>query len=213
MKKIILIRHAQAQHNISDLTGGKTDSLLTPAGLKQNSLLADRIANEYKNQNIILYSSTLQRAQKTARLIAQKLNQPLKLSHLLDDIDLGQAADKTKSQAKKIQNPPTEPLIHWQPYPKAETWAKFYKRTEKFFSTINNIPQTPIIIAHYGTIVNIIYLHLNITLEYLAKHKIAFENDPASITILSENKWKEKTIQILNDTQHLKPLKKENCAP
>jgi probable phosphoglycerate mutase len=213
MKKIILIRHAQSTHNISDLTGGKTKSPLTPIGKKQNILLADRLAHEYKNQNITIYSSTLLRARQTANLIAQKLNKPLNLSPLLDDIDLGLAAEKTESQAKKIQNPLTEPLIHWQPYPQAETWAKFYKRTEKFFPAIKKTQSIPIIIAHYGTIVNIICIHLNITLEYLADHKIAFENDPASITILSQNRWKEKTIKILNDTQHLRPLQNKNNVP
>jgi len=94
MLKIYLTRHGQDQDNASGLLNGHRDTPLTARGVEQANELADKIfAAGFVFDNI--YSSPLQRAKRTAEIIAQKLNfKPVEILPDLIERDFGILAGK-----------------------------------------------------------------------------------------------------------------------
>jgi probable phosphoglycerate mutase len=75
MNKIYIVRHGQDQDNANGLLNGHRDTPLTLIGLEQ----ANQIAQKIKDSNLSfdkVYSSPLERAYKTAEIIADTLNLP-----------------------------------------------------------------------------------------------------------------------------------------
>lgn len=72
--KLYTLRHGQTKMNKRDLIVGRTDDELTQEGMKQAECIAEKIAlfSEKCIPNIII-ASPLQRAKKTAEIVAKKL--------------------------------------------------------------------------------------------------------------------------------------------
>lgn len=66
--KLLLIRHAESEHNVRGLLAGSTDSALTNHGLTQTQKLGQRIAKEAHDVKAI-FASDLKRAKITAEAI------------------------------------------------------------------------------------------------------------------------------------------------
>lgn len=70
--RLILVRHAETEANLSQIWHGALDAPLTPRGQAQVLATADRLAELHADQPIdIFYVSPLPRAQSTAAAIAQ----------------------------------------------------------------------------------------------------------------------------------------------
>lgn len=81
--RIYLARHGQDLDNFNGILNGQRDELLTEKGIEQ----AKELANKIKDTNIQfekIYASPLQRAYKTAEIIAYtlKLPKPEKMEQL-----------------------------------------------------------------------------------------------------------------------------------
>lgn len=66
--KVILIRHGETEWNLSGRWQGHADSPLSPRGVSQAIALGERMSNESLDH---FYTSDLERAQHTARLIGE----------------------------------------------------------------------------------------------------------------------------------------------
>ncbi len=208
MNKLILIRHAQSEHHIAKTTGGWTDNKLTETGKKQAELLAEKIKKDWGDEKPLLFSSDLRRAKHTAEIIGRKIGIQPEYDRRLRELNTGLAAGKSKEQAEELKNPVTEPLVEWRPYKGAENWLELYGRAAGFLDSLQDLSDVRIdrpvlIVAHLGTIINIINRHLGIEPDLLYRLRISFDADPASISVLRTNEWGEKTIALLNDTWHL----------
>ncbi|MBV1907526.1 MAG: histidine phosphatase family protein [Pseudomonadales bacterium] len=87
-RQLILIRHGQIQANVDGHWHGSTDSPLNRTGRSQ----AKRVANYLSAQtlrNAAIYSSPLQRCQKTADSIASKLKLPVITEYDLREYSIG----------------------------------------------------------------------------------------------------------------------------
>ncbi len=62
MNPIILVRHGQAESNVSNLTGGWSQTALTDLGRHQAQLVAKRLNRELGGVEIASYCSDLKRA-------------------------------------------------------------------------------------------------------------------------------------------------------
>lgn len=200
MISLVLVRHGEAEHHIREITGGWTDSDLTDTGLKQVRLLSERLHREMSGQPVRLVSSNLRRAVHTARILGEQLGIQPGIHPEITDLNNGQAAGLTHTQAKEIARPPSEPYIDWQPYPQAETWRQFYLRVAEFIQANYNSPEgRSILVSHAATIHVIVAWWLHLPVDSPTHFEIA----PASITTLGFNQWGERMLERLNDCSHL----------
>ena len=84
---IIFLRHGQAENNVKRILAGHTEGvLLTKTGIKQ----ADRIAEYLKPLDIsAIYSSPIERASHTAKIVAENNSLDYQLDDRLIEIDMG----------------------------------------------------------------------------------------------------------------------------
>jgi len=81
------LRHAQAKNNVERILAGRSDGIpLTDLGLQQ----AEKIANFLEPLKIsAIYSSPIERALHTTKIVSNKLNLQYKIDHRLTEIEMG----------------------------------------------------------------------------------------------------------------------------
>ena len=202
MSPLILIRHGHAEHLDGDLTGGWTDTRLTELGRRQSKALASRLSIELEGFECSILCSDLRRAHETATIVGEALGvEPIKTRELRE-INNGIARGMTKEEAAMHFSEPVPPLLDWRAYPGAETWREFYGRVSSYMDSLDiGDDGLLIIVAHGGTIVQIVNWWLRLDLETLAS--VFYETAPASITVLKVNSLGDRTIERLNDAAHL----------
>ncbi len=86
MTAIILVRHGETEWNVREVFRGRIDIELNQTGIKQAELLAEFLS---KRKLDAIYSSPLQRAVKTAEIIAGYHKLPVEIAPGLIDFDYG----------------------------------------------------------------------------------------------------------------------------
>ena len=206
---IILVRHGEATHHTQHLTGGWTDSDLTEAGRGQLRALADKLAHDFngKRDKFRILTSDLKRAVESAEIIAAKLGMAdcVERHEFLREKNNGRAAGMTEAEAKAIYRPAaTLKELNHRNYPGGETRKEFYDRcVEGIRACADMERENLIIVAHKGTIQNIIFYWLGFDIEEVNKYNFSVDILPGSLTVLGVNKWLEHSIFLLNDTSHL----------
>jgi len=81
------LRHAQAKNNVDRVLAGRSDGIpLTDLGLQQ----AEKIANFLEPLKIsAIYSSPIERALHTTKIVSNKLNLQYKIDNRLTEIEMG----------------------------------------------------------------------------------------------------------------------------
>lgn len=206
---IILVRHGEATHHTQHLTGGWTDSDLTEAGRGQLRALADKLAHDFngKRDKFRILTSDLKRAVESAEIIAAKLGMAdcVERHEFLREKNNGRAAGITEAEAKAIYRPAaTLKELNHRNYPGGETRKEFYDRCVKGIRACADMEkENLIIVAHKGTIQNIIFYWLGFDIEEVNNYNFSVDILPGSLTVLGINKWLEHSIFLLNDTSHL----------
>lgn len=209
---LLLVRHAEAQHHVHEVTGGWTDAKLTEMGLRQAGLLAERLKRELPGVTLFLASSELQRARQTAGILGQALGVEPHFFAELKDLNNGAAAGKSKAEARLLATPPQEPFVDWQPYPDAEIWRQFYERISCFMEALlvrddlpgvgkaQELEDAALILVTHAAVIQVV---LNWWLSLEVEAMIRIEVTPTSLTVLRVNRRGERMIERLNDTAHL----------
>lgn len=206
---IILVRHGEATHHTQRLTGGWTDSLLTEKGRSQIQAAANKLARDFSGRPLRLriLASDLQRAAESARIFAKTLGykEPIEYCAYLREKNNGVAAGLTEEEAKKyFCRPASEQELNHRNYPEGETRNEFYDRTvEGLWKNADVEKENLLIIAHKGTVQNIIFRWLGMDMQTVVKHNFSVDVQPASVTVLGINKWHEHAVFRLNDVSHL----------
>lgn len=201
MKELIIIRHGEADHMVSDLTGGWSDDHLTDMGRSQARLTGAYLSRLIGDAGFGFYSSDLARAAETAGLVAESLRVRPVLTAGLRELNNGAAANLTKTEAAEIGIPMTQPIVDWAPFPGAESWAAMSQRVVAFLDSICDVGQERVVLVmHAGSGNAAICWWLGIG---IGEKNIAFELDPCSISRFGVNAWGERTVEKLNDTSHL----------
>ena len=205
METIILIRHGEGEHMVSDLTGGWSQVPLSENGRAQALSVASRLKKDLEGVDFAFYSSDLKRACQTAEIIGQEIGVTPIPTHGLRELNNGVAADRTKTEVAHLYNPPSDPIMDWQAYPEAETWRRFYRRIKGVMDEIHTAEVRPtLIVSHGGTIVNIVAWWLRIEESDLSF--TTFHSSPASISVLNETQFNERRVERLNDAAHMYDL-------
>ena len=203
MNRLIVVRHGQSEHHVQGLTGGWTDTELTPLGRDQ-ALAAAALCRELLADSPPphLYSSDLLRAAQTADCVAAVCGWSVVAEPALREINNGVAVGLTWQEAKRIELPLTEPRQHWRTYPGAETLHSMRARVISGMERIElECPLTAVVVTHGIAAVAVIQWWLRLCEPCSAG--VSFELDAASISVLGTNSHGERTIERLNDCGHL----------
>jgi broad specificity phosphatase PhoE len=204
VKKIYLVRHAQSEANAAGRVQGWADSPLSRQGRQQAQLLAERLAAEPPIEAI--FSSSLQRAAETARIIAARLNCSLKFDDDLREYNMGPITGLTAAEirekfpARYAAYERNEPLPQ---LPGAESESVFLERVRRGMERV--VEQTPeqqtgLVVAHGGSLNACLINWLG-----LRQRRRFFRFGNASLSLVEINAAGERII-YLNDTHHLDKL-------
>jgi broad specificity phosphatase PhoE len=153
MTKIYIVRHGQDQDNANGLLNGHRDTALTEIGLEQ----ANQITNKIQEANLVfdkIYSSPLQRAYRTAEIIANRLQlpKPEKLD-LLIERDYGIMSGQKVADIEKLCSPnilKTNTVTYFLEAEGAETFPQVQDRAKQVleFLTHNHTDQNILLVTH-----------------------------------------------------------------
>ena len=199
MKRMILVRHGQAESNLHGMIGGWSNVELTELGLKQAEAVAERLREELDGTYKV-YSSDLKRAKQTAEIICSKLDKTPTYAMKVREHNPGIVSGMDRKEAEKYRQEVTGPALDWRPYPESESWREFYHRVSSFMEKLCETEEQVLIVSHGGTIQNIIRWWIGIPLTDF--FKTGFGTANTSITVLDTTPYRERRIERLNDTTH-----------
>lgn len=202
---LYLIRHGQAEGNVRRVVQGSADLPLTERGRQQATLLARRLAQEV--QFDLLVTSPLQRAHATAQAIAQATGAPLHLGGWLREIDTGDMAGLSWTEAQdrhpEVFGRPVEDI---EGFPGGETLVEFNRRVQEGFAALVEehlgSARTVGLVGHSGSLKAIVAALLD--LDRVPFERIFFGETSVSHVVYRRRGGQVKPqIRALNDTTHL----------
>ena len=161
MLNIYITRHGQNVDNKNGILNGHRDEALTEKGIEQAHEVADKI----KETGIYfdaIYSSPLQRAFETAKIISETTDSLLpEKEPLLIERDFGAMTGKKVSDIEKLCSPDiikAEIITYFLSPEGAETFPDLMKRGKKLLDKIYNIHKSGnILLVTHGDIGKMIY--------------------------------------------------------
>lgn len=208
MTTIILVRHGETDWNVEEIFRGRADVELNKAGIEQAELLAKYLEGVSVEA---IYSSPLQRALKTAEIVAALHHMDAMPSQELIDFDYGEwqglSHDIVKERYKALYaewlNSP-----HLAKMPKGESLDDVSRRAT---SLVNQV-----IAKHQGTVVLVSHrvIHKVMICALLGLDNSHFWNirlDTCCITtfVYEKNKF---VLTRHNDTSFLNPLSETSLS-
>lgn len=200
MSTIYLVRHGQTLWNADMRFQGTSDIQLSDLGVRQAEMLADR----FKDIKLdAIYSSDLNRAFNTAKIVAQKHELQVVAKEKLREICFGAWEGLNREQIEKkwpgklkefFENPLSRCI------PEGENFSDVQQRAYKCFDEIINSHKKSklLIVAHGGTINTILAEILKMDLS--AVWNLKQENTAVNIINIYD---KRKIVSLANDTRHL----------
>jgi len=205
MKPIYLIRHGQGENNINEAIGGWSDPSLTELGIRQAEAVANRLAEELKGQEMVLYSSNLKRANETAQIIGRRLNITPITDENLQEYRRRLPPELSRSDAKQYFIEFTTPAKNYRMYPNSESLGELYYRAVNTVSRIlDDEDKLVLLVSHYWFLDKVIAWWVGMGVDDI-KQRI-FKLDNASISELTVDRQNERILVRLNDTSHLKDV-------
>lgn len=157
---LILVRHGETEWNKEHKMQGHSDVPLNDTGTNQAKLFADQIVKVYPHIDAI-YSSDLQRAYQTAKITADKYDQPVHQRSRLREICWGQLEGKfthdplvsecdEKAQEAKALHPNRKDRWNFPLAPGAENSNQLLTRFQEELLTIarDHPDQTVLVFSH-----------------------------------------------------------------
>jgi len=204
MVKIYLARHGQDEDNAKGILNGWRDMPLTNIGLEQARVLGQTIKTN--NLNITkIYSSTLQRAYRTAEIVADTLNleKPEKLD-LLIERNLGVMTGEIIKDIEKKCSPniiKADPVTYFLSAEGAETFQELLERAKKLLAQLKGFKREGnILLVCHGDIGKMIYAAFYNLSWKEALTQFHFGN--SDVLLLSENSKQ--------DDRHIYKVKQHN---
>ncbi len=210
MRNIITIQHTQSEQHINKMIGSLGSWNLTELGIKQAHSIGENLADEFKNQKFVIYSSDLPRAKQTAEIVSGYFNTTPIFTTALREFDLGEANGKSKEWARNNQQCSVwQGTIDWaksvydKPFVGAESKADVWNRISKFLNEI--LVQTDddiILVSHDGTLSILYALWLGIDIEMLNKCNLSGKT--GGVSVLKKDNDGNHIIERLNDMSYVK---------
>jgi alpha-ribazole phosphatase len=206
--RLIIIRHAQSEANAEGRIQGHLDIPLSPLGLRQSALLAERLAGHGVET---LYSSPLRRARQTADVIAGRLDLVVHDIPALRERDVGVLQGLNRQEIIERFPEYAQPGSDVSRI-KVEGFEQDSELTERVTTALSDIlrahaDRTTAVVTHGGVIGTV----LRWLLQLPRVRPGPFVIDNTSLTIidvrtLDSNGSPHAQLVTLNDTCHLDAL-------
>lgn len=161
MTTIFLARHGQDEDNLAGILNGHRDRPLTELGVQQAVTTAQHIQEEHLSIEAV-YSSPLQRAQETARIIATQNDLPEpEIFDLLIERDFGVMEGVPIKDIERLCSPSilrTDLVTYFIECDGAETFDALVQRGHQVISQLSEQhPNQSILLVTHGDIGKMIY--------------------------------------------------------
>jgi broad specificity phosphatase PhoE len=202
--QIVLVRHGATDWNLQHRCQGSSDRELSAVGVRQ----AEEIAALLSSENLTaVYASDLKRAQRTAEVIGQPHNLPVRIEESIRELDHGELEGLTFSQIKQNFG---EFLTRWRSEPAElqvpggerlidvaeRAWTGLQQIAERHGAD-NNI----VVVSHNFPIVGIV---CRITGTHLNNYR-NFHLDPCGISRLQWNGASRWRVTHVNSQEYPPP--------
>ncbi|WP_304064538.1 histidine phosphatase family protein [Megamonas hypermegale] len=208
MLKVIFIRHGKTLWNSSGRFQGQSNTKLAAEGIAQAEKLAENFPVEHIDA---VYSSPLERAFITGKIIADKFHVPITADERLCEISFGawegltydEIHAKWPAEIEMLFSRPDETVI-----PQGEKFSAVQKRAVEALNDIiaqNTLPdkdRTVVITAHGGILRALLSHILHMPLRYI--WSLRQDNTAVSIITYYGEKY---NIELINSTAHLGLIK------
>ena len=199
---LIIVRHGESEHNTRGICQGQIDSELTNKGKRQARSASHRLKG-YKFDAI--YSSPLQRAKVTAKIIKNDRKTDIIIEEKINEITCGYWEGKSIETLKKID--PIE-FKNWEEKPHkfcvrdGETFGQVYDRATQALENIikDNEGKTVVIVAHLVSILMMIVYLENDQIKNVWNHG---KQPNTAINILEIDKKRKVEFITKGDISHL----------
>jgi len=200
MSRLLLVRHGETELKSSKRLWGHTDVKLSALGLKQAERLRDRLATQKIDA---IYSSDLQRALATAKIIASRYQVEVTACAELREINFGKIEGLNFEEIIQLYPEVVKSLMQRGPnlkFPGGESLDELSNRVSKFMDRLkkHTTEETILIVVHSGVLRTLICQLLGIELWHIYQ----FVPDLASLSIL-ETYSEGAILSLFNDTSHL----------
>ena len=201
MSRLLLVRHGETELNSAERYWGQSDVKLSPLGFRQAERLHDRLATEKIDA---VYSSDLQRALATAKIIASGHRLNVTICAELREINFGELEGLN---FEEISQRFPEFTAKWRvqrdtdiEFPGGESLAQLHSRVGNFVGRLQKgkAEETVLVVAHAGVLRSLICQLMEMELRYIYRIRL----DLASLSIV-ETYPEGAIVSLLNDTSHL----------
>ena len=200
MSKLLLARHGNTKLNSAERLWGQTDAELSAEGVGQAERLRDRLATQKID---VIYTSNLQRASATAKIIASSHQVDIVTCPELREINFGKIEGLTFKEVSQLY---PEVAEAWSKrsltlkYPGGESITELNNRVSKFLERLEkHTPEETILIVAHSAPLRLLICHL---LGIRIQHWRQIRLDLASLSIL-ETYPQGAILNLLNDVSHL----------
>ena len=207
MRNIYVVVHPEATHHVEGVVGGWHDSQLTPVGARAAVSIAKALrARIPADAEVELFSSDLQRALQTARVVGDLLHAEPVFDRRLREKSYGEAEGRPRAWLDQRFIPPPavgDRLRHEEGLPGAETKASFAQRIYAVMDAIlESSCDHQIIVTHAFAVTFALAWWIRMPIESLGY--VNFRAASGSITELCEDDYfHNRQIVSLSDTRHL----------
>ncbi len=207
LMEIWLVRHGTTEANLEERLQGRLEYPLSLQGRREALCVARRLKRQPFEA---FFSSNLQRAKETARLISALRKGPRPLySTLLQEYCWGTIQGLTRNEIRRVY-----PHIYYRlqqdfyhaAIPGAEGMARLFRRVELFYSFLSRWEKRacgvrrPVLMVSHGRFLQAFIIYF---LRYDHREYWPFPLQPASLTILEGDFQGKRRLKLFNDTCHL----------
>ena len=207
MRNVYVVVRPEATHHVEGVVGGWHDSQLTPAGTRAAASIADALRAEIRGDaRVDVFTSDLQRALQTARIVCDRLQVEPLVDQRLREKSYGDAEGKPREWLDERFVPPPAVggrMEHDEGVPGAETKLAFAQRIYAAMDSIlDNRSDQTVVVTHGFALTYVVAAWIRMPLESLGY--VSFRAASGSITVLREDDYfHNRQVVTLGDTRHL----------
>lgn len=197
MTRLILTRHGETDHNKNGIIQGQLDTDLNDAGIEQARKLSERLRDEDISA---VYSSNLNRAQKTAEIIAGPHNIEVETVSELMERNYGVLEGEHREKRQQLVEATGSAWHNWSP----EDGEHLSDVSQRTIPVVEEIRK-----QHHGETV-VVVAHGSVNKSILATligadsgHGHAIKQDNTCINELEYEDYRGWRIKTMNDSSHL----------